>query len=285
MYCRECHYDLRGQREPRCPECGCVFDPHDEKSYLPQVPTGLQTVLANDGRKRFAELFAVALLYGAPLVFFVPIISVRGHPLRARDMSRILLNSIVQAHIGNADLSPEDGTLAVDEIRHDLAPSRYSRAVARQHDSAIRWNRQATHVLKWCVFAVGPALVVAVLTRRWLRRLAIIIASICALGVLFSLIIMFVVGGVMRASSYAYVNDYVLVPSVDWRDYASSSWNKIVAFEKNPWPGAWRVVARNLFEVRVLREAEFQGLLSEQPVARRAWDDCIASGQCTKVSE
>ena len=31
--CRECGYLLRGLPEPRCPECGRPFDPHDPTTY------------------------------------------------------------------------------------------------------------------------------------------------------------------------------------------------------------------------------------------------------------
>ena len=32
-FCRSCGYDLHGLDEPRCPECGRAFDPHDPRSY------------------------------------------------------------------------------------------------------------------------------------------------------------------------------------------------------------------------------------------------------------
>jgi len=33
-YCRQCEYDLRGLREPRCPECGRRFDPEQPHTFL-----------------------------------------------------------------------------------------------------------------------------------------------------------------------------------------------------------------------------------------------------------
>ena len=40
MYCRRCHYDLRGVNDT-CPECGTEFHPADPASYLagPPAPT------------------------------------------------------------------------------------------------------------------------------------------------------------------------------------------------------------------------------------------------------
>lgn len=285
MYCRECHYDLHGQVERRCPECGCRFDPADAGTYLSQLPTGLQTVFRIEGVKTFVKLLAIAALYGVLVVLLVPgIFSSRCGPLSGREIRRSLLHSIVQAHLVNPHSSSEDGTLMIDAIRHDLTPSWYSRSLEPRYDWANQWNRRAADIVKWCVLAIGPALGTIVLTRRWLRKLAIVIGLLCALLALFLLISSYVVGGFMRMSSYAYMNDYVLVPGIDWRHGAESLWDKIVAFEKNPWPGRWRVVAKNVETIRIVKEHEFQQLLSQQPLAKRAWDACIESGQCTEVS-
>ncbi len=286
MYCRKCHYDLYGQVERRCPECGCRFDPADAGTYLPQLPTGLQTVFRIEGVRTFIKLVAIAALYGVLVVLLVPgIFSSRCGPLSGQEISRCLLDSIVQAHLLNAHSSSEDGTLTIDAIRHDLAPSWYSRSVAPRYDWANQWNRRAADIVGWCVLGIGPALGTIVFTRRWLRKLAIVMGLVCALLALFLLTSSYIVGGFMRMSSYAFVNDYVFVPGIDWRRWPESSWDKIVAFEKNPWPGSRRVVAKTADTIRIVKEHEFQQLLSQQPLAKRAWDACIESGECKKVSE
>lgn len=284
MYCRECHYDLRGQIEPRCPECGCRFDPQDAGTYLLYVPTALQTFLRVEAVKTFAKLLAIAVLYSILVVLFVPgLFSSRCGPLSGRQMSRSLLNSIVHAHLLNAESSSEDGILTVEEIRSDLAPSWYSRSVEPRYAFANQWNRRVGDILKWSVLATGPALGAIVFTRRWARKVVIVMASMCALVALFSLISMYIVGGVTRTSSYAFVNDYVLVSNVDWRRWPSSPLDGIIAFEKTPWRGLWRVVAKNAWTIRILKESEFRKLLSQQPLAKRAWDECVAAGECTII--
>ena len=286
MYCRECHCDLRGQTEPRCPECGCRFDPLDGSTYLLNVPTGLQTVLRNAAVRTFAKLLAIAAFHGVLVVLFLPgLFSSRCGPLSGREISHSLLYSIVQAHLVNADSSRADGTLTIEAIRHDLAPSWYSRSVEPRYNWANQWNRRGADILTWCVLAIGPAIGAIVFARRWLRKLAIVMASLCILLALFLLISGYVIHGVMRTSSYAYLNDYVLVPSFDWRRWESASWNEIVAFEKNPWPRprSCRVVAKNPWTIRILKEGEFQKLLLEQPLAKRAWDECVAAGECTTI--
>ncbi len=34
-FCLRCYYDLRGLPEPRCPECGRLFNPADPRTYSP----------------------------------------------------------------------------------------------------------------------------------------------------------------------------------------------------------------------------------------------------------
>lgn len=284
MYCRECHYDLRGQTEPRCPECGCRFDPRDGSTYLRQVPTALQTVFRNDAVRIFAKLLTLAVLHGVLFVLFYPgLFSSRCGPVSGRAISRSLLRSIVEAQLLNADSSSEDGTLTIEAVRHDLAPSWYSRGVEPRYKRANRWNRRGVDILTWCLLAIGPTIGTALFTRRWLRKLAIVMASLCILLAVFLLTSAYVVGAFMRTSSYAYLNDYVLVPSFDWRRWESSPWNRIVAFEKNPWPGSSRVVATGPMTTRILKEGAFQKLLLEQPPARGAWNECVAAGECTTI--
>lgn len=41
MYCSRCLYNLAHLSEPKCPECGHGFDPHDTRSYLKNQRRGL----------------------------------------------------------------------------------------------------------------------------------------------------------------------------------------------------------------------------------------------------
>ena len=34
MYCRSCNYNLKGCKSQKCPECGLVFDPSSDHTYL-----------------------------------------------------------------------------------------------------------------------------------------------------------------------------------------------------------------------------------------------------------
>lgn len=46
MFCRSCHYDLRGQIDPRCPECSQPFSFDSQGTYLPELCTAGQRARA-----------------------------------------------------------------------------------------------------------------------------------------------------------------------------------------------------------------------------------------------
>lgn len=286
MYCRHCYYDLRGQVDSRCPECGARFDPQDASTYLLRVPTRIQAFFRVNVVKTIVKLIVIAVLYGLLIVLFLPGRgSSRCGPLTGRQLSRGMLNSIILAHVLNGDASAEDGTLTMEAIRPDLARWWYSRSLEPQYVRANRWSRRSLDILTWSVLAIGPALAMIALTRRWARAISIAMASICVLLVLFSLATAYIVGGFRRSLSYDFVDDYVLVSNVDWRQPLSGEWNGLIAFEKKPWPRSVRVIATSPGTIRIVKESDFQERLSLIPIAKRAWDDCIAMGECTTVAE
>ena len=64
MYCRDCEYRLIGLTVPRCPECGRVFDRHDQSSFLATPHEALAEAIL----LTMAIVAAVALVLS--LVFF-----------------------------------------------------------------------------------------------------------------------------------------------------------------------------------------------------------------------
>jgi hypothetical protein len=48
VYCVRCNYDLHGLPSRHCPECGQLFDPTDDRTFLrvPKRPKSYATVLA-----------------------------------------------------------------------------------------------------------------------------------------------------------------------------------------------------------------------------------------------
>ena len=59
MYCRKCHYSLRGLENPSCPECGHPYDPDDPGTYDAEPTTRLRQGL---------RLFALALVLGWAII-------------------------------------------------------------------------------------------------------------------------------------------------------------------------------------------------------------------------
>jgi hypothetical protein len=281
MYCQNCHHDLRGQTVPRCLECGREFDPADPATYLAERTTVLRQVFRDRGVRVIGSLVAIGAVYLALIYTFVPGIRCsQCMPIPARGFSQDRLHTIVMAYLANGDTKGVRGRLTIDDVRHDLTPSWYSRAAAPAYERSNRWNRKASTWFTGVVLVVGPALAVAVIYRRRVRKVALVIVLACVAVGVGLVMSAYSVQGYMRRSSYDYLEDYVVVPTIDWRDMAQSSWTSIAAFEKHPWQNWWRVVARTPSEVRIMKERDFQKLLSEQPAAQEAWLDCVAAGEC-----
>lgn len=282
MFCRECHYDLRGQEEPRCPECGSHFDPRDGATYLRRPPTHLQSLLQIKWIRTCSLLLGVAVLYVTLVFLFVPgmYCSQCGSP-SPRMLSSMSLRSIVTAQAIQSNDAANNRVLSLAELKPHLTPKWYSRSMEPRYVSANRWNRRLGDLIRWPVFSIGPALALIVLARRWLRKLAIAMACLCALATLLLFLSIGYVGRGTRTLSYAYLNDYVLVPGIEWYIRSRSSPNPMVAFEKQPWPGGRRLIARGSSQIDCVRENEFQRLLMNQPDAKTAWDECVAASECS----
>ncbi len=236
--------------------------------------------------KTAAKILVVGVIYSMTVFIFLPgLFSSRCGPISAKQLSLGALRSIIQAHMLNTALCADDGILTIDDVRHDLAPFWYSRSVEPKYIPACRWNRQTSDIITISVFATGIILCVIVLTKRWLRNSLIILASMCIFIILIIVISRYFVGGFMRTSSYAFVDDYVLLPNTNWREPETARVDGVIAFEKHPWPRANRVVARNAWSVRVIKESEFQKILTQQPEAKRAWNNCLKAGECKTVEQ
>lgn len=66
-YCRACLYDLSSLTEPRCPECGRDFNPHDARTYVHRSIPAWRRV----GIMRWGPRIALALLITSAFVYTV----------------------------------------------------------------------------------------------------------------------------------------------------------------------------------------------------------------------
>ena len=66
MYCRRCEYVLDGLTDPRCPECGRVFDPAQRRSYRsrPRPRRRVRTLLKLTAGAVVALIVVWCILYG-----------------------------------------------------------------------------------------------------------------------------------------------------------------------------------------------------------------------------
>lgn len=63
MFCRECQYNLHGLPEPRCPECGHLFDPTNPATFDTHIPGGITRA-----RRRYGQHVNVAIIVLLSLV-------------------------------------------------------------------------------------------------------------------------------------------------------------------------------------------------------------------------
>ncbi len=74
MFCRKCFYDLRGQVEPRCPECGTPFDPFNRNTVLWERPDPVV-----QWGKRITVMTVVAVIVALLILFHTLVYFYDGH--------------------------------------------------------------------------------------------------------------------------------------------------------------------------------------------------------------
>ena len=124
MYCKRCRYDLRGQVETRCPECGRAYCPGDPNTYLSENRHAL-LIVARQVRK--AATFPPTLLtlgfiilMSGPL-FLLPQLS-SGPSLSLRVISQRNLKSIVTAWMIQRFDHPSNGPFEFTQVKNQLLP-------------------------------------------------------------------------------------------------------------------------------------------------------------------
>ena len=66
MHCLSCQYDLQNLTEHRCPECGRIFDPNDDRTFQSPASSRLRLRVTS-----LALLLFAACAIGLPFVVFI----------------------------------------------------------------------------------------------------------------------------------------------------------------------------------------------------------------------
>ena len=105
--CRECGYDLRGQREPRCPECGAAFDP-TRIALMTPADAGDD----GQGRRRIRRRAGWIAIAGMVVLFialaFGVLMQMRVRPARAGGLpeTRAVLQALLTYGAGHEGRGP-----------------------------------------------------------------------------------------------------------------------------------------------------------------------------------
>lgn len=269
MHCRNCKYDLRGQEEHRCPECGRIFCPDDPDTYLSVIPERLR-VMASVVRRALCLspitlTIAVAILISAQL--FLPRLSC-GPQLVFSLMSKGNLNRIVAEWVMQRSEHPDVG-------RFDLkqAGSRMRPRLSAWTDQSIVWDRfrwsQAYRRYTWTIHAllIYTVLMIPACHRHWKRLRAIPwIAAVLVGLVILAGNNLHSIARFLQPGSHTFLSDYAYIDDPDWNTPPAKQSAMILAYEKQSWWNGKRLVAFMDGGVNWFDETDLKARLAAQGV-------------------
>ncbi len=245
MYCTQCKYDLRGQTDARCPECGRAFDFDDSTTFYTSrggfVARSISWV-CGFVRRNWRRLYIGLGVYF--LVLTLALALVGRFDTRYRD--RVWQFEVFKAsvHLKCAHRSwvmkcHEQGGADFDRSRagRDCGTSNTIREFRIQY-SIWRWSRELL------LITVPLTLFCAMTTmafwhsdrkRRVFGSVAVVaITAQTVLGVLNHK------SASIWPQSYDYLNDFVFLDGLDWSDgYAPDT---IAAYQRERWFGGLRLI-------------------------------------------
>ncbi len=263
MYCRSCHYDLRGQLDPRCPECGGRFSFDDAETYLGSLPTWRSYLRESIGSSgRWSLRLLLGFLSIASVVLAVPNIICCGLPAGAYILSSRNLELV------KAEWARQCGGFPIN--------CRFDAAVARRHMSpsfsaSLERNdyvRRASYVRKLtkrpysfflpCLFGLLLSMTFRNRLRRWLALTAVGTFAVVLCGSCIARPL----GNLKFPGSYVFLDDYVYLEPPNVLMCSSREDSSVIAFERNPFHSRGPVVAFANGISRCLHPEELDALLA-----------------------
>jgi len=229
MYCRACKYDLRGQVEFRCPECGTEFDPTDSQTWLLEIPSTKSRIL---GYLKPPACLAICVLWAFVVaVFFLPSGLSRGGPMRPQRRAMWVIHETWKKQVAE---QPEHTDFDLVFAKAHSHPSLDAKSEGALRDRCYQWKNHLenlTLLANWLVFWCPVPIF---LTHRKLRvaLVGLLIASLLTFGSL-----LFFPGLILRTvvpHSYHFFDDYVYVKGLDWNAPNVQQRNIIIAYERIP---------------------------------------------------
>lgn len=258
MYCKRCHYDLRGQITPRCPECGTHYDVADPNSYLVKRPHWSDYL-----RRMLALLPPLLLTLGFPgCLMLIPSFSVGNYSFSHRMQN---LRHIAEVWRERATSDPDLAAITPLQIKYAFGRRLSSFTQANELRDKLLWVRYMTghFLVSGYMFLVYCVLMVAV-TRRRLRRVSIG-GCLLAVATLFVSYSSPAISNVTWRGDLRYLHDYIYLAPVSWR-VDSSGPGSVIAYETSSQPNMKRLVAFHYGGVQMYSEDDFQKLATDQGI-------------------
>jgi len=258
MYCRNCHYDLRGQENLRCPECGTRFDNEDAATFLDVLPKPVTVWdLLRSGRVVIAVILGIAVLS-----LWMPNRRPR-HTMAPRLPQLLFRRCIGKLTIAWRDQQQKQA-MAIDFDRaaviKSLKPSydgkdQYERGMYGQRN----FRRTMSGIVIVVVPVAGYVLILLWLWRSRLRKPFVIALTVSTISLAAS----HWSGDIYRffyPPSYSYVDDYVFVKGVNLLNPSPPT--SIIGYERVPWRSDDpRMIIFGDFRLEYLYDDEFAPIL------------------------
>lgn len=217
MYCRCCHYDLRGQDVARCSECGRDFDPTDPATFLEELPAWYD-LLARLDPESTRRTFCVLISVVCTIVWLLSI-SADGQVRRCWHPSQGDFNNlehIVKVWKGESQAGrfPPDST---PDQQASLFERRFSPFQQRDDIFEQRaWVRWAHSEVGWpaSLILVNSFLLIP-LTRDRARKAACCCATLATIVLVLSILAEPISRNWWRGDR-AYLSDYDYLPNQEW---------------------------------------------------------------------
>ncbi len=243
MFCRACRYDLRGQVESRCPECGNYFDFKYPESYLAEMPSlrgWIRETLAGTWIW-VLRLFLVLLTFG--YYALIPSVTHCGGYTTAHFPSRNL-NAIIKEWQRQCQKDLIDCGIDKSKARDQLRPL-FSATADKAQLSAkyrFRYKSEDAGVLMMGLGFFGSllALTFAGRVKKWLLVTAILTLIASGISCSYSEQL----ASLRYRGSYAYLDDYDnLDPPFANQTDGWPAELTIIAIERGSTARGWKTVA------------------------------------------
>lgn len=268
MYCRQCHYDLRGQTTNRCPECGKAFDPNNPDSFYPQYPSFSQRwgiFIESPIGWRGTVLVLICMYWFGFIILPATTVHSRGYP-----------RPMLQFRRDQVQLESIMGTwLAQQKERESLVSSAFDKQAAiislpsalstRTQQDMIRRRGQIqdfSGTAVFCAFTFVPPLALAVLLwprkMRWVAGLPLALLLLVGLPSLGDRQVI----AVLVPGSHAYLDDFVYLQGIDLLHPTG----KLAAYGLQSLGQDWRVVAYDDGHAEVVGDPTARSLFEQQGI-------------------